>query len=73
MGPGRLASAGTIAGNWPLPIASDGAIARKSPLHLRNACGLVSPEGAVLRRFRPVTAPEAPEVVSAIEANLPAS
>jgi glutathione peroxidase len=32
---------------------------------------LVSPEGAVLRRFRPRTVPEAPEVVSAIEEHLP--
>lgn len=33
---------------------------------------LVSPEGQVIRRFRPMTAPDAPEVVEAIEANLPA-
>jgi glutathione peroxidase len=32
---------------------------------------LVSSEGAVLRRFRPRTVPEAPEVVSAIEEHLP--
>jgi glutathione peroxidase len=32
---------------------------------------LVSPEGTVLRRWRPGTAPEAPEVVSAIEERLP--
>jgi glutathione peroxidase len=32
---------------------------------------LVSPDGAVLRRFRPRTAPEAPEVTSAIEEHLP--
>jgi glutathione peroxidase len=32
---------------------------------------LVSPEGEVLRRFRPMTKPEAPEVVSAIEEQLP--
>jgi glutathione peroxidase len=33
---------------------------------------LVSPDGTVLRRFRPMTAPEAPELVAAIEDNLPA-
>jgi len=33
---------------------------------------LVGPDGAVLARFRPMTAPDAPELVSAIEANLPA-
>ena len=33
---------------------------------------LVRPDGAVLARFRPMTAPDAPEVVTAIEANLPA-
>ena len=32
---------------------------------------LVGPDGAVLARFRPMTAPDAPELVSAIEANLP--
>jgi glutathione peroxidase len=32
---------------------------------------LVSPAGAVVGRFRPTTTPEAPEVVAAIEANLP--
>jgi len=32
---------------------------------------LVSAEGAVLHRFRPMIDPEAPEVVDAIEANLP--
>jgi glutathione peroxidase len=32
---------------------------------------LVSPAGAVLRRFRPRTEPQSPEVVEAIEANLP--
>jgi glutathione peroxidase len=32
---------------------------------------LVSPTGAVVARYRPTTVPEAPEVVSAIEANLP--
>jgi glutathione peroxidase len=32
---------------------------------------LVSPGGAVLRRFRPGTVPEAPVVVSAIEEHLP--
>jgi glutathione peroxidase len=32
---------------------------------------LVSPDGAVLARFRPMTAPDAPELVEAIEANLP--
>ena len=32
---------------------------------------LVSPEGRVLRRFRPMTAPDDPAVVEAIEANLP--
>ena len=33
---------------------------------------LVGPDGAVIARFRPMTAPDAPEVVEAIEANLPA-
>jgi glutathione peroxidase len=33
---------------------------------------LVSPGGEVLRRFRPMTTPEAPEVVGAIEEHLPA-
>ncbi|HTA07024.1 MAG TPA: glutathione peroxidase [Streptosporangiaceae bacterium] len=33
---------------------------------------LVGPDGAVIARFRPMTAPDAPELVSAIEANLPA-
>ena len=33
---------------------------------------LVSPDGAVVTRFRPQVEPEAPEVTSAIEANLPA-
>ena len=33
---------------------------------------LVGPDGAVLARFRPMTAPDAPELVTAIEANLPA-
>ncbi|HZQ26600.1 MAG TPA: glutathione peroxidase [Acidimicrobiales bacterium] len=32
---------------------------------------LVSPEGEVVARFRPKTLPEAPEVVEAIEAQLP--
>jgi glutathione peroxidase len=34
---------------------------------------LVGPDGTVLARFRPMTAPDAEELVSAIEANLPAS
>jgi len=33
---------------------------------------LVSPDGTVLRRFRPMTSPEAPELIAAIEDNLPA-
>ena len=33
---------------------------------------LVSPDGTVLQRFRPLVDPEAPEVIDAIEANLPA-
>ena len=33
---------------------------------------LVGPDGAVLARFRPMTAPDAPELIAAIEANLPA-
>ena len=33
---------------------------------------LVGPDGTVLARFRPMTTPDAPELVSAIEANLPA-
>ena len=32
---------------------------------------LVGPDGAVLARFRPMTTPDAPELVEAIEANLP--
>lgn len=32
---------------------------------------LVSPSGDILHRFRPMVDPEAPEVVDAIEANLP--
>jgi len=32
---------------------------------------LVGPDGTVLARFRPMTTPEAPELISAIEANLP--
>jgi len=33
---------------------------------------LLSPSGEVVGRFRPTVSPDAPEVVSAIEANLPA-
>ena len=33
---------------------------------------LVSPTGEILQRFRPMVDPEAPEVIDAIEANLPA-
>jgi glutathione peroxidase len=33
---------------------------------------LVGPGGAVVARFRPLTTPEAPELIDAIEANLPA-
>jgi glutathione peroxidase len=32
---------------------------------------LVGPDGSVLARFRPMTTPDAPELVEAIEANLP--
>jgi len=32
---------------------------------------LVGPDGKVIARFRPLTDPEAPELVAAIEANLP--
>ena len=32
---------------------------------------LVSPEGEVVRRFRPLVEPEAPELVEAVEATLP--
>ena len=32
---------------------------------------LIGPDGAVVARFRPLTAPDAPELVSAIEASLP--
>ena len=32
---------------------------------------LVSPTGEIVRRFRPMVDPEAPEVIDAIEANLP--
>jgi glutathione peroxidase len=34
---------------------------------------LVGPDGAVVRRFRPMTAPDAEELVEAVEANLPAA
>ena len=33
---------------------------------------LVSPTGEIVQRFRPLVDPEAPEVIDAIEANLPA-
>ena len=33
---------------------------------------LISPTGEVVGRFRPTVLPDAPEVVEAIEANLPA-
>jgi glutathione peroxidase len=33
---------------------------------------LIGSDGAVIARFRPMTAPDAPELVEAIEANLPA-
>jgi glutathione peroxidase len=33
---------------------------------------LVGPDGAVIARFRPMTTPEAPELIEAIEASLPA-
>jgi glutathione peroxidase len=33
---------------------------------------LVSPEGEIVQRFRPMVDPEAPEVIDAIEATLPA-
>jgi glutathione peroxidase len=33
---------------------------------------LVSPQGEIVQRFRPMVDPEAPEVTDAIEANLPA-
>jgi glutathione peroxidase len=33
---------------------------------------LISPSGTVVQRFRPMVDPEAPEVIDAIEANLPA-
>ena len=33
---------------------------------------LIDPEGKIVGRFRPMTEPEAPEIVAAIEANLPA-
>ncbi len=33
---------------------------------------LLSPSGEVVARFRPMVAPDAPEVIEAIEANLPA-
>jgi glutathione peroxidase len=32
---------------------------------------LVGPDGTVLARFRPLVTPEDPELVAAIEANLP--
>jgi glutathione peroxidase len=34
---------------------------------------LVGPDGAVLARFRPMTTPDAPELVEAIEENLPSA
>ncbi len=34
---------------------------------------LVSPDGIVVKRFRPMTAPDADELVTAVEANLPGS
>jgi glutathione peroxidase len=34
---------------------------------------LVGSDGAILARFRPMTAPDAPELVAAIESNLPTS
>jgi glutathione peroxidase len=34
---------------------------------------LVSPQGDVIARFRPLVTPDAPELVEAIEANLPAA
>jgi glutathione peroxidase len=33
---------------------------------------LVAPDGEVVARFRPLTEPEAPELIAALEANLPA-
>ena len=33
---------------------------------------LVGPDGVVIARFRPMTAPDAPELIEAIEAHLPA-
>ena len=33
---------------------------------------LVAPDGEVVARFRPMVLPDAPEVIEAIEANLPA-
>ena len=33
---------------------------------------LVAPDGAIVARFRPLTEPEAPELIAALEANLPA-
>jgi len=33
---------------------------------------LISPSGEVVARFRPMVLPDAPEVIEAIEANLPA-
>jgi glutathione peroxidase len=32
---------------------------------------LVSPDGEIVKRFRPTVDPEAPEVIDAIEASLP--
>ncbi len=34
---------------------------------------LVGPDGTVLRRFRPMTVPDADELVAAVEANLPSA
>lgn len=41
-------------------------------VNVASRCGLTPPpEGIVLRRFRPRTAPDAPELVGAIEEHLP--
>lgn len=45
--------------------------AAKGPVLWNFEKFLVTPEG-VLHRFRPQTKPDAPEVIAAIEANLPA-
>ena len=43
--------------------------AGRHPVELREVPGLA--DGEIVQRFRPMVDPEAPEVIDAIEANLP--